>query len=39
MGTIVEFPPVFASQAVAWALDRNLRTEAGATRPRRVRGG
>jgi len=35
MGTIIELHPSFASQAVAWALDRDLRTEAGATRPRR----
>ena len=35
MGTIVEFSPLFASQAVACALDHDMRTEAGATRPPR----
>jgi RNA polymerase sigma-70 factor (ECF subfamily) len=35
MSAIVDFPPLFASQTVAWALDRELRSEAGATRPRR----
>jgi RNA polymerase sigma-70 factor (ECF subfamily) len=35
MGTIVQLPPSLASQSVAWALDRDLRTEARATRPGR----
>ena len=38
MGTIVQLPPSLASQSVARALDRDLRTEARATRPRRDAG-
>ena len=33
MGTIVQLPPSLASQSVAWALDRDMRTEVRATRP------
>jgi RNA polymerase sigma-70 factor (ECF subfamily) len=35
MGTIVDFPPSFAAQAVAWALDDDLRAESGTARSRR----
>ena len=33
MGTIVQSPPLVASQSVAWARDRDMRTEVRATRP------